>query len=258
MRRATRLALAILTTAAAFPAAAAERPQQTLLRWLGHGFFVLATRDGIEVAVDPFDPSLMDYVLPEQIQVNVALVTQESKLSGTTARLVGSPEIFRSISATGVNLGSGITFLGIPTFTDPDRGALGGRSVIFFFEADGIRFAFGGTLNQRLSLADLRQARKADILVSGFGPRLGPDGLLATAGALRAKVVIPAAYRTPLSGQVPAEDISPLADQARHFDTTTIALSPTNLPEKTEVWMLALPDRERRKKEGIEFPGMRE
>lgn len=258
MRHAARLLLAILAIAGAHHRADAADSRQTMLRWLGHGFFVLATRGGIKVAVDPFDDGATGYILPKQILANVALVTQETKTSGATGRLSGSPDIFRSITATGVNRGSGLNLLGIPTFSDPERGALGGRSVIFIFEADGIRFAFSGILNQRLSPTDLRLARKVDVLVAGFGPRLGPGGLLATAAELRAKVLIPAAYKTALSGDIEAADVSPLADQARHHDSTTLALSAADLPKKTEVWMLALPGPEQRKKEAIDFPGMRE
>lgn len=258
MRRPPNIALAALAATFLVGGTCAGETHPTLLRWLGHGFFVLATHNGIKVAIDPFEPSSLGYTLPDQIAANVALVTRESKLSGATSRLSGNPEVFRSTTATGVNRGSGLTFLGISTFIEPDLGTLGGRNIVFVFEADGIRFAFAGILNQRLSREDLRAAGAIDVLVAGFGPRLGPDGLLATAGDLGAKIVIPAAYRTPFSGNAEAPDIAPLADQARRFDTTTIPLAKADLPKQTEVWMLALPDREKRKKEGIEFPGMRE
>lgn len=258
MRRAIPIAVAAIAAVTFVSGPCAAQTHPTLLRWLGHGFFVLATRNDIKVAIDPFEDSALGYVLPEQISANVALVTRESRLSDATTRLSGNPEVFRSTTATGINRGSGLTFVGIPTYVEPDRGALGGRNIVFIFEADGIRFAFAGVLNQRLEASQIRTAGAIDILVAGFGPRLGPTGLLATAADLGAKVVIPAAYQTPLSGDVDAPDIAPLADQARRFDTSTITLSKADLPKKTEVWMLAIPDPGRRKAEGIDFPGMRE
>lgn len=258
MRALRHVALCALTLASAASAASAAGADATLLRWLGHGFFVLATRDGIRVAVDPFESSSLGYSLPDQIAASVALVTRESHLSGATWQLSGNPEVFRSTTAVGVNRGSGITFLGISTFIDPDRAALGGRNILFVFEADGIRFAFGGILNERLSQESLRAARGADVLVAGFGPKLGPAGLLATASDLRAKVLIPSAYRTPFAEATGAPDIAPLADQAKTFDTSTVSLSKDALPKNLEVWMLAIPSREQRQKEGIDFPGMKE
>lgn len=258
MRPASHIGLAVLAATLLTCGTCAGQAHPTLLRWLGHGFFVLATRNGIKVAVDPFEPTSLGYALPDEISANVALVTRESNLSGATSLLGGNPEVFRSTTATGVNRGSGLTFLGIPTLINPDRGALGGRNIVFVFEADGIRFAFAGILNDRLSPQDLRTAGAVDILVAGFGPRLGPSGLLATAGDLGAKVLIPSAYRTPFSGKAEAPDIAPLADQARRFAVTTIPLAKADLPKQTEVWMLAIPDREARKKDGMDFPGMRE
>lgn len=258
MRPPPLIAMAALASALLAGGSSVAQTQPTLLRWLGHGFFVLATRNGIKVAVDPFEPSSLGYALPDQISANVALITRESNLSGATWRLAGNPEVFRSTTATGINRGSGLTFVGISTFIDPDRAALGGRNIVFVFEADGIRFAFAGVLNDRLSKQALQTAGTVDVLVAGFGPRLGPAGLLATANDLGAKVIIPAAYRTPFSGRADAPDIAPLADQARRFETTTIPLVKADLPKQTEVWMPAIPDREKRKKEGIEFPGMRE
>lgn len=259
VRPAACLVLLVLAMAAGAPPARAESP--TLLRWLGHGFFVVASRKSIKIAVDPFDPAQLAYQLPEKITANILLVTHESDLANATSNVSGAPEIFRSTTAVGVNRGAGITFNGVRTFRDPTRSPLAGRNVIFVFEVDGLRFAFVGALGHRLDGSERQAVGRADVVVGAFGPPLGPDGLLAVAADLDAKIVIPAAYRTPVAGAQRFPEIEALTahtPRVRKFDVSTVDLSPAALPAETEIWVLASPTPELRKREGIEFPGMAE
>jgi L-ascorbate metabolism protein UlaG (beta-lactamase superfamily) len=168
--RVTRAVLLPLALVAGAPQARAEAP--TLLRWLGHGFFVVASRNAIKIAIDPFEPAQLAYQLPEKITANILLVTHESDLANATSKIGGSPAVFRSTTAVGVNRGAGITFNGVRTFRDPTRSPLAGRNVIFVFEVDGLRFAFLGGLGHRLDSDERRAVGRADVVVGAFGPPL--------------------------------------------------------------------------------------
>ncbi|VVM08445.1 hypothetical protein MAMC_02160 [Methylacidimicrobium cyclopophantes] len=211
-----------------------------LVRWYGHAFVYLIASSGIRIAIDPFGDEAVHYRFPESLQADVVLISTEANDRSAGERILGSPQIFRSVAALGTNNARGLLFRGIPTFRDKSQGAIHGHNTAFVFELDGMRFAHLGDLGHPLSPELLAEFGKVDVL---FLP-VGRDSLLISeldkiATDLSARVIVPIAYRTELSGDL---ELRPLANylddrpNIRWIEGSEFSLSAPELPSSPMIY----------------------
>src|SRR3984957_19816454 len=112
MYRSTSLLLLVLLLLAGCRArhkhnqAADTGPREVTIEWLGHGCFRVTSSIGLTIITDPFNPHATGKVAT--VQADIILITHEDDTSNFTDLVSGSPIIFRSSMAGGVNRASGV------------------------------------------------------------------------------------------------------------------------------------------------------
>ncbi len=221
------------------PLAHAAAPS-VLVRWYGHAFIYLIASSGIRIAIDPFGEETVHYRFPGALQADVVLISNEANDRSAGERIQGSPQIFRSVAALGTNNARGLLFRGILTFRDKSQGAIHGHNTAFVFDLDGIRFAHLGDLGHPLSPELLAEFGKVDVL---FLP-VGRDSLMVSeldkiAADLSARIIVPIAYRTELSGDLELRPLSSYLENRtniRWIEGSEFSLSAQELPSSPMIY----------------------
>jgi len=209
------------------------------IQWIGHSCFLIHSKEA-NILTDPFNEAI-PYSIPDTA-VDIVTVSHEHFDHNAVERVKGNPEIVRG---DGPHTAAGITFQGVPSFHDEEKGKKRGLNTIFLFTLEGIRFAHFGDLGQPLTQDQkmaLSRVEAAFIPVGGYYT-IGPDQARAVMQELpQLKVVFPMHYKTDkLSSDFP---IAPLDKFTRGMQNTRkigrseVALTRDSLPGQTEVWIL--------------------
>src|SRR6266404_4537350 len=91
-------------------------PRQVTIEWLGHGCFRVTSSIGLTIITDPFNPHASGKVAT--VPADIILITHEDDSSNYTDLVSGSPIIFRSSMASGVNRASGVLIRGVQTSSE--------------------------------------------------------------------------------------------------------------------------------------------
>jgi hypothetical protein len=84
-------------------------PREVTIEWLGQGCFRVTSSIGLTIITDPFNPrGINNPGKVATVPADVVLITHESDTSNYTDLVSGSPIIFRSSMASGVNRASGV------------------------------------------------------------------------------------------------------------------------------------------------------
>jgi L-ascorbate metabolism protein UlaG (beta-lactamase superfamily) len=174
------------------------------LEWYGQSAFRLSD-GGVTVFVDPFDDmsSLRergrrwDYPAITGVSADLLLVTHEHLDHNGVGAIGGAPVVLRSTAGTHESpIGQ---VVGIASEHDAVAGTQRGPNTLFAFILGGMRIAHLGDLGQ----AELREAQLAalgsvDLLLVpvGGGPTIDAQQAMEIVDAVRARIVVPAHYRT--------------------------------------------------------------
>src|SRR3984885_7324814 len=90
-------------------------PREVTIEWLGHGCFRVTSSIGLTIITDPFDPHATKVAT---VPADIILITHEDSNANFTDLVSGSPIIFRSSMAGGVNRASGVLIRGIQTSSE--------------------------------------------------------------------------------------------------------------------------------------------
>lgn len=181
------------------PEAPAEKPKSATngvrCDWFGHAFIYLTSGSGVRVGIDPFGEDSVAYDFPKRLDADVVLMSCESPDRSGGARLNGSPQLFRSITAIGINQANGILFSGIESTRDLQAGRT--RNAIFTFEMDHIRFCHLGGLGTSLDSRQKSAIGRVDVLFLPVGnPGMRPSDWSRIIEDLKVKWVVPIAGQT--------------------------------------------------------------
>lgn len=214
------------------------------IHWYGHGFIFITSSVGVRAAIDPFGPGLVHYKFPDHISADFVLITHESEDHGMADRIFGNPQIFRSVTAVGLNRANGTEFHGTSLQRDVD--GKGGADTAFTLSFDGITMGYLGQVSQPLNSQEKTQLGKVDVLFLPVGlPTLTVAQMNQIALDLDAKVIIPINYKTDKSGDVPLRTLDEYLSGTRfpvqRFDTDEIALKRDSLPSVPTVYVLKSP-----------------
>ena len=214
--------------------AAPTGPRQATVQWLGRGCFLVNSSIGLSVLLDPFDPSVTHIsVKPGSIPADVVFITHEDPVANFTDLAGGSPQIFRSSMATGVNRASGIFVLGVRTSSE-NLAATNRLNVAYVFAMDGVRFCHLGAIEDAITPSEALNIGTVDVL---FMPAGGPPAFtdakrLATIERLRPRIIVPFPY----GGSF--ERIPGVAGTV-HVGSSRFTVSPSTLPATTTAYVLS-------------------
>ena len=220
------------------------------IRYYGHAFIYLISSTGVRIAIDPYGEDLVTYKFPAQLPADVVLISNEADDHAAGSRLFGSPQIFASVTAIGLNNARGLLFKGVQTYRDKnaDQGAEHGTNATFVFKLDGIRLCHLGGIghvpdsNQRVDIGTV------DVLFLPVGnPDLSQAELDKTVHDLNPKIIVPILYKTPFSGDMnlrPLDDYlkenkkSPSPMPVQDLKASEFTLTPDQLPATPTIDLL--------------------
>jgi len=224
--------------------AASIGPLETTVEFLGHGCFRVSSSLGLSILLDPFNPGVLSYpVKVGSIPADVVLITHENETANYADLASGSPQIFRSSMATGVNRVSGLLVRGVQTSSESLLTA-SKLNVAYVWSMDGIRFCDLGAIEDAISPTEAINIGTIDVL---FLPVGGPQNFTdekrrVTIDRLRPRIIIPMMYATSHSGKIPLRDLGGWLSRQRNivrFKSNRIPLVKASLPTTTTIYLPA-------------------
>lgn len=209
-------------------------PREVTVQWLGRGCFRVTSSLGLTILTDPFNPKLVGgSVKASSVAADVVLVTHEDDTANYTDLAAGSPIIFRSSMAKGVNRASGVLVRGIQTSSE--NLAVSSRlNVAYTWAMDGIRFCHLGAIEDAVSPSEALNIGNVDIL---FIPVGGPQNFndqkrRITIDRLRPRIVIPMSYSGSYAGL-------PVSNVVR-INGNRFSITKAQLPAVTTLYLLSI------------------
>ncbi|MBB6731380.1 MBL fold metallo-hydrolase [Cohnella zeiphila] len=167
------------------------------IRWFGQSAFLLTSRDGTRLAIDPCG-KFLGYRMPA-VEADIVAVTHDhrdhNRLDAISGRykLANRPETYAC---------GGFELRGVRTYHDKANGAKRGENIVFVIRADGLTVAHCGDLGHLLTAEQAEAIGPVDVLIVPVGGRMTLNGAEAAevAKQLQATVLIPMHYRTKALG----------------------------------------------------------
>ena len=167
------------------------------IQWFGQSCFMLTAENGIKVVMDPYH-NMLGYKLPE-IDAHIVTTSHNHGDHNNIGAVKGD---FVHIKDPGAFSQEGIGIKGVQTFHDNISGARRGKNIVYNFRIDGLNVCHCGDLGHLLSLEQISEIGKVDILLIpiGGGATLDAGGAAEVMKQLNPAVVIPMHYRTKAMG----------------------------------------------------------
>jgi Beta-lactamase superfamily domain len=195
MYRSTSLLLLVLLLAGCWGRhkhneAADVGPRTVTIEWLGHGCFRVTSSIGLTIVTDPFNPHATGKVAT--VPADIILITHEDDTANFTDLVSGSPIIFRSSMASGVNRASGVLIRGIQTSSE-SLAVSAKLNVAYAWAMDGIRFCDLGAIEDAVTPSEALNIGNVDVLFVPFGgsPNFTDAKRRLTIERLRPKIIVP-------------------------------------------------------------------
>lgn len=207
-------------------------PREVTVQWLGRGCFRVTSSLGLTILTDPFNPKLVGgSVKASSVAADVVLVTHEDDTANYTDLVAGSPIIFRSSMAKGVNRASGVLVRGIQTSSE--NLAVSSRlNVAYTWAMDGIRFCHLGAIEDAVSPSEALNIGNVDILFIPVGGNFNDQKRRITIDRLRPRIVIPMSYSGSYAGL-------PVSNVVR-INGNRFSITKAQLPAVTTLYSLSL------------------
>lgn len=218
-------------------------PRQATVQSFGHSCFRVSSSIGLSVVIDPFNPAVLNYpVKPASIPADIVLITHEDETADYTDLVSGSPQIFRSSMAVGVDRASGILVRGVRTSSE-NYAAANKLNVAYVWSMDGVRFCHLGAIEDAITLSESLNIGTVDVLFLPVGgpPSFTDEKRRQTVERLKPRIIVPMMYATSYSGKV---SLRPLGEwlsrqpNVVRIDGNTFTVSHATLPAVPTVYVL--------------------
>lgn len=220
--------------------------QSSLVRWYGHAFIYIINSTGVRVAIDPFARETVKYLFPVRLPADTVLISTEADDHAAGELLFGTPQIFRSYTAVGVNKANGLIFKGVSVSRTPRGSSDPAQCTAFVFQLDGVTFAHLGVIGDILDSRQRQEIGKVDVLFLPIGnPLLTISDLNKMITDTQAKIIIPITYRTDFT---PGMNLRSLDDFMREqklpvkqLEKTEFPINASLLPTQPTIYLYPLP-----------------
>jgi len=166
------------------------------VKWLGHSCFLVTSKGGVRIVIDPYAVGEDIKYSPIEVTADVVVVTHGHDDHSNVSAVQGKPEVVRG---NGTKTAKGIQFKGIATYHDASQGTQRGPNTVFCFTVDDIKLCHLGDLGHVLSPGQVNEISAVDILFIPVGGFYTIDASVASrvCDQLKPKVVIPMHFKTP-------------------------------------------------------------
>jgi L-ascorbate metabolism protein UlaG (beta-lactamase superfamily) len=167
------------------------------IKWFGQSCFRFTAENGTTIVVDPYH-NILGYKLPE-LDAHIVTTSHDHGDHNNVGAVKGD---FVHIEGSGTFSQEGIGIKGVQTFHDNVSGTKRGRNIVYNFMIDGLNVCHCGDLGHPLSLEQINEIGKVDILLLPVGGRatLDASGAADVMKQFNPAVVIPMHYRTKAMG----------------------------------------------------------
>ncbi|TVP58499.1 MAG: Zn-dependent hydrolase [Nodularia sp. (in: Bacteria)] len=216
------------------------------VQWLGHTCF-LFTGSGMRILVNPFQAiGCTAGYRPPRVEADLVLISSQLLDEGSVDGIPGNPKL---LYAPGAYEFQGITLQGIAIDHDRKGGRQFGTNTAWRWQQGGINILHLGGAAAPISTEQRIMMGRPDVAlipVGGSAKAYNAEEAKLATGVLNPRLVIPTHYRTQAADDA-ACDISPVDEfltlmqgmTVRRGNSDTIAISPNNLPENSEIQLLS-------------------
>jgi L-ascorbate metabolism protein UlaG (beta-lactamase superfamily) len=182
------------------------------LTWYGQSFFVVTSRSGARIALDPYHVQDGIKYSPPDVKADAVFLSHEHFDHNNVGLLKGHPKLIAPLSkadwaslAKGTRSGtlqivlSKFPYRSVFSYHDASGGKERGTNTINVITVDGVKIAHLGDLGAPLSKDQVKEVGRVDILLVPVGGTFTIDAAGATevVQQLKPRVVIPMHYKTP-------------------------------------------------------------
>lgn len=179
------------------------------LTWYGQACFLLQTRAGTRVVMDPI-PGAIGYTPPTDLTADVVTISHEHADHNNVALVAGTgkegtPKILRGLSADKKDWVKtrekvkDVQIRSVGVYHDDQEGKQRGLNSVFVFETGGVKIAHLGDLGHLLTDAQLKEIGPVDVVLVPVGGFFTIDAAQATRVVEQLKprtIVVPMHYKT--------------------------------------------------------------
>jgi L-ascorbate metabolism protein UlaG (beta-lactamase superfamily) len=181
----------------------------TSLTWFGQSCFLLQTKAGTRVVMDPI-PAAIGYTPPTDLKADVVTVSHEHPDHNNVALVGGAgkqaaPKILRGLTEDKKDWVKvkervkDVQIRSVGVFHDDQQGKQRGLNTVFVFETGGLKIAHLGDLGHLLTDAQLKEIGPVDVVLIPVGGFFTIDAAQATRVLEQLKprtIVVPMHYKT--------------------------------------------------------------
>jgi hypothetical protein len=207
-------------------------PRQATVEWLGRGCFRVTSSIGLSILIDPFNPAIAHVnVKLASVPADAVFITHEDELANYSDLASGSPQIFRSSMASGVNRASGILVRGVRTSSE--NLTVGRLNIAYAWSMDGVRFCHLGAIEDAITPSEALNLGTVDVLFipAGGNPNFTDEKRRITLERLRPKLIVPMSYSGGFEWRSRPGNVVRIG--SNHF-----TISPATLPQTPTVFLL--------------------
>jgi L-ascorbate metabolism protein UlaG (beta-lactamase superfamily) len=213
------------------------------IQWLGHAAFLLETKSGVRIVMDPYESGAYGGALgygPIETEADIVTVSHEQHEDHNyTSTVRGDPVVAKG---PGTDTVKGVEMKRVHTFHDDSGGKERGENFVFCLKADGMRVCHMGDLGHVLSAEQAAAIGRPDVVMLPVGGTftVGPAEASRVVDQLKPRIVIPMHYKTPKCA-FPIEQVDAFLKgkpKVRKVGGSTVEIEPESLPESTEILVL--------------------
>jgi L-ascorbate metabolism protein UlaG (beta-lactamase superfamily) len=213
------------------------------IQWLGHAAFLLQTRDGTRILMDPYEAGAFGGAVGYgaiRLEADIVTVSHEQHEDhNCTSSVKGNPVVTKG---PGTDTVKGVEIKRVHTFHDTSQGQERGENYVFCVRADGMLVCHMGDLGHVLEPSQVDDIGKPDVVLIPVGGTftVGPKEAWEVVAQLKPRVVIPMHYKTPKCGfpLATVEEFLEDKQKVRHMEDSTVEVQPDSLPDPTEIVVL--------------------
>lgn len=160
---------------------------------LGHASFKIRGKNAT-VVTDPYDSAEVGLKFPKNTEADIVTVSHGHHDHDAVSAVSGSPFI---VSGPGEYEIKGVSFIGITSFHDDNKGTDRGRNVVYSIFVDGLHIVHLGDICHVLTAVQIEELGVVDILFIPIGGvyTIDAEKAIEIISELEPKVVIPMHYK---------------------------------------------------------------
>ena len=213
------------------------------LTYYGHSSFLVETREGTRVILDPYRSGSFDNALryaPIDEPADVVIATHEHDDHGATDTIPGRPLVL--VHPTSQTVG-GLQITGVEVAHDEAGGSKRGRNTVVVLDDGDVRLVHLGDLGHLLDKAAIEAIGRVDVLLVPVGGFFTIDEKEAAAvvESLDPRIVIPMHYKTDMVDFpiAPVDDFLKTQDGAQRSKAATLEFTSDTLPKDRSTVVLS-------------------